>query len=85
MKILLILVVVLALIININANPFDTNNEKLNKLEEVVTTKVSSVASSTQVDEEIIHTHIWATSYDTSNHWEYCTVCQEKRNIKSHT
>lgn len=32
MKILLILVVVLALIININANPFDTNNEKLNKL-----------------------------------------------------
>ena len=32
--------------------------EKLNKLEEVVTTKVSSVASSTQVDEEIIHLRI---------------------------
>lgn len=59
--------------------------EKLNKLEEVVTTKVSSVASSTQVDEEIIHTHIWATKYDTKKHWEYCTVCNRIRNEETHS
>lgn len=32
MKILLILAAVLALIININADPFNTNDEKLNEL-----------------------------------------------------
>jgi len=21
------------------------------------------------------HTHIWATTYDKTYHWEYCTVC----------
>ena len=30
------------------------------------------------------HTHIWATKYDDKNHWEYCTVCGEKRNITAH-
>lgn len=31
------------------------------------------------------HTHIWATTYDSTNHWEYCTVCGEKRNVTAHT
>lgn len=31
------------------------------------------------------HTHIWATTYDATNHWEYCTVCGEKRNVTAHT
>ena len=30
------------------------------------------------------HTHIWATTYDSTNHWEYCTVCGEKRNVTAH-
>ena len=33
----------------------------------------------------IEHTHIWATTYDDKNHWEYCTVCSEKRNVTAHT
>lgn len=33
----------------------------------------------------IEHTHIWATKYDDKNHWEYCTVCGEKRNVTAHT
>ena len=33
----------------------------------------------------IEHTHIWATKYDDKNHWEYCTVCSEKRNVTAHT
>lgn len=33
----------------------------------------------------IEHTHIWATTYDNTNHWEYCTVCGEKRNVTAHT
>ena len=32
----------------------------------------------------IEHTHIWATKYDDKNHWEYCTVCGEKRNVTAH-
>lgn len=32
----------------------------------------------------IEHTHIWATTYDKTNHWEYCTVCGEKRNVTAH-
>lgn len=32
----------------------------------------------------IEHTHIWATKYDSTNHWEYCTVCGEKRNVTAH-
>lgn len=35
--------------------------------------------------ETIEHTHIWATKYDSTNHWEYCTVCGEKRNVTAHT
>lgn len=35
--------------------------------------------------ETIDHTHIWATKYDSTNHWEYCTVCGEKRNVTAHT
>ena len=31
------------------------------------------------------HTHIWASKYDTTNHWEYCTICGEKRNVTTHT
>lgn len=34
--------------------------------------------------ETIDHTHIWATKYDSTNHWEYCTVCGEKRNVMVH-
>lgn len=34
--------------------------------------------------ETIDHTHIWATKYDSTNHWEYCTVCGEKRNVTAH-
>ena len=34
---------------------------------------------------EIEHTHIWSTKYDSTNHWEYCTVCGEKRNVTAHT
>ena len=33
----------------------------------------------------IEHTHIWATTYDKTNHWKYCTVCGEKRNVTKHT
>ena len=32
----------------------------------------------------IEHTHIWATKYDDKDHWEYCTVCGEKRNVTVH-
>lgn len=35
--------------------------------------------------DSIEHTHIWATKYDDKNHWEYCTVCGEKRNVTAHT
>ena len=34
--------------------------------------------------ETIDHTHIWATKYDSTNHWEYCTVCGDKRNVTAH-
>ena len=34
--------------------------------------------------EDIIHTHIWATKYDTCKHWEYCTVCKKEKNSKEH-
>ena len=34
--------------------------------------------------DSIEHTHIWATKYDDKNHWEYCTVCGEKRNVTAH-
>lgn len=41
--------------------------------------------SSTAVYADTIeHTHIWATKYDSTNHWEYCTVCGEKRNVTAH-
>ena len=30
--------------------------------------QVKSIASSVE------HTHIWATKYDSTNHWEYCTM-----------
>ena len=33
----------------------------------------------------IEHTHIWADKYDSNNHWKYCTVCSEKRNVTAHT
>lgn len=35
--------------------------------------------------DSVEHTHIWATKYDDKNHWEYCTVCGEKRNVTAHT
>lgn len=35
--------------------------------------------------EEIIHTHIWATKYDTEKHWEYCTVCNKVKNESKHS
>ena len=34
--------------------------------------------------DSIEHTHIWATKYDDKNHWEYCTVYGEKRNVTAH-
>ena len=34
--------------------------------------------------EEIIHTHIWATKYDSNKHWEYCTVCDKTKNSQEH-
>ena len=34
--------------------------------------------------DSIDHTHIWATTYDKTNHWEYCTVCGKKRNVTAH-
>lgn len=40
-----------------------------------------SAASTTGLE----HSHIWATTYDATNHWEYCTICGEKRNITAHT
>ncbi|MBE5936247.1 MAG: hypothetical protein E7262_10795 [Lachnospiraceae bacterium] len=35
--------------------------------------------------EDVITTHIWATTYDKNNHWEYCTLCGEIRNKVAHT
>ena len=34
--------------------------------------------------EDINHTHIWASKYDTTNHWEYCTVCGITQNVTAH-
>ncbi|MBQ8044629.1 MAG: hypothetical protein IJ272_10895, partial [Clostridia bacterium] len=34
--------------------------------------------------EDLIHTHIWATKYDKTKHWEYCTVCKKTRNESKH-
>ena len=41
--------------------------------------QVKSIASSVE------HTHIWATKYDSTNHWEYCTVCNQTRNVTKHS
>ena len=46
------------------------------------TTMLSDV--STAYAEKIIHTHIWATKYDNTKHWEYCTVCGETQESKEH-
>lgn len=47
---------------------------------------ISGVRSPTTVFADTInHTHIWATTYDSTNHWEYCTVCGEKKNVTAHT
>ena len=37
-----------------------------------------------KADEEIIHTHIWATKYDKDKHWEYCTVCNKVKDECTH-
>ena len=37
-----------------------------------------------KADEEIIHTHIWATKYDKDKHWEYCTVCNKIKDESAH-
>ena len=37
-----------------------------------------------KAEEDIITTHIWATTYDDWNHWEYCTLCGEVRNLAAH-
>lgn len=37
-----------------------------------------------KADEEIIHTHIWATKYDKDKHWEYCTVCKKVKDESTH-
>lgn len=41
--------------------------------------QVKGIASSVE------HTHIWASKYDSTNHWEYCTVCNQRRNVIAHT
>ena len=41
--------------------------------------QVKGIASSVE------HTHIWATKYDSTNHWEYCTVCNQTRNVTAHS
>lgn len=38
-----------------------------------------------ELGKEAQHEHIYKTIYDETNHWEECTVCQEKRNEKKHT
>lgn len=42
-------------------------------------------AASVERSSGLEHSHIWATTYDATNHWEYCTVCGEKRNIHEHS
>ena len=37
-----------------------------------------------KADEEIIHTHIWATKYDKDKHWEYCTVSKKVKDESTH-
>lgn len=44
----------------------------------------SSVEAEKKEEEEIIHTHIWATKYNNDKHWEYCTVCNKERNEEPH-
>ena len=41
--------------------------------------QVKGIASSVE------HTHIWASKYDSTNHWEYCTVCNQTRNVIAHS
>lgn len=47
-------------------------------------TMVLSNISIARADEEIIHTHIWATKYDKDKHWEYCTVCNKIKDESAH-
>ena len=49
----------------------------------LVVTMISSNIS-TVFAEQIIHTHIWATKYDDSKHWEYCTVCDKIKDSQEH-
>lgn len=59
--------------------------EKENTQELVTSTEMKSVASGTEDEEEVIHTHIWATKYDKDKHWEYCTVCDRIKNEEVHS
>lgn len=34
--------------------------------------------------EYIEHTHIYTTTYDSTNHWSYCTVCGEVKDKLEH-
>ena len=60
---------------------FSTREEK----KEVTTIKNKTVAADAVIDDEIIHTHIWATTHDAYKHWEYCTICARIRNEEQHT
>lgn len=61
---------------------FNNDNTK----EEEAIMHFASVNSENKCEEEeVIHTHIWATTYDKDKHWEYCTVCDRVRNEQVHT
>lgn len=34
---------------------------------------------------DVEHSHIYASTYDGTSHWEYCTICGTKRNIVAHS
>lgn len=68
------------------------NQASIKKLEDVHTgtgldnnTNAVYEVSAASTTSGLEHSHIWATTYDATNHWEYCTVCGEKRNITAHT
>ena len=55
-------------------------NKQVAENTEITTVDVTNMVTGSDIN----HQHIYKTIYDSTQHWEECTVCHKKNNITNH-
>ena len=56
-------------------------NKQVAENTEITTVDVTNMITGSSIN----HQHIYKTMYDSTQHWEECTICHEKNNVVNHS